>query len=319
MLASQSQKPSPWADLNLLFVVLIWGVNMPIMKYGLQHMDKFAFNAMRLFLSVLTLLAFYAWRRGPLLDQSSDAKPRIYQWVMLIVFSLATGFGYPVLFLLGIDNTSAGNTALIMSAIPIWTATLSFLFLGERLGKQAWIGLIVAVGGVLVVTFSKPASSSAASSLYGNVLISVAAFCWAAGSVVSKPILTRTSPITLTLFLTAVTLPLHFILHYLLDPNWWESLKQPWSDPLLLGALVFSGVGSTGIASSLWNLGIKQVGPSHASGFQNLVPLVALAASWILIGEVPFALQLVGGALIVVGLVVMRYKRTINANAETKE
>ena len=59
----------------------------------------------------------------------------------------------------------------------------------------------------------------------------------------------------------------------------------------------------------MWNVGVRQVGPSHAAGFQNLVPIIALITSWLLLGEVPLLLQILGGILIIAGLVVMRWQR----------
>ena len=86
-------------------------------------------------------------------------------------------------------------------------------------------------------------------------------------------------------------------------------LQKLMSDGWRLAALCYSGIFSTGLAIAMWNIGVKQVGPSHAAGFQNLVPLIALGSSWLLIGEIPVLQQLVGGALIIAGLITMRMSR----------
>lgn len=293
------------ADINLLLVVLLWGVNLPIMKFALGRVDKYAFNAMRLTLSVVALGLIVYLLKSPIIDRSEGARPARLQWLNIFLFAMLTAFGYQVLFLVGIDSTSAGNTALILSAIPMWIAVLSYFFLKERLSFGAWVGLTIAVTGVLVVTLSKSQLSSQNNTLGGNLLVSLAALCWAIGSVWSKPMMKNISPIALTFYSIALTLPLHF----LIVPNLVVEIGNAFSDPLLLTALVYSGVFSTGVASALWNVGVKQVGPSHAAGFQNLVPLIALAASWVLIGEIPFALQIAGGVLIIAGLVILRTRR----------
>ena len=293
------------AEINLLLVVLMWGVNLPIMKFALGRIDRFAFNAFRLTLSAIVLGVIVHWLKLSAFDRSANASPRRIQITQLVLFSMLTAFGYQVLFLLGIDLTSAGNTGVILSALPMWIAVLSFFILKERLGRGAWTGLSIAFTGVMIVTLYRTHSSTTESSLTGNVLITCAALCWAVGSVLSKPMMKNISPVALTYVSIAMTLPLHFMV----ADNLGIGFQKLMSDGWLLAALCYSGIFSTGLAIAMWNIGVKQVGPSHAAGFQNLVPLIALGSSWLLIGEIPVLQQLVGGALIIAGLITMRMSR----------
>lgn len=304
-----------WADLSLLVTVLLWGINLPVMKFALEHMDKFSFNAIRLTISTVALGIIVACLKAPVIDRSETAKPKGQQWMNVVLFSILTGFGYQILFLIGINSTSAGNTGLILSAIPMWTAVLAFFFLRERLSRGSWMGLAIAILGVLVVTLSKPTVESSTNTLSGNLLVSLAAFSWAAASVWSMPMMRNISPVALTFYSILFSLPLHYMMA-------WNGLAlgELMNNPKLTLAVLYSGVFSTGIASALWNYGLKIVGPSHAAGFQNLVPIIALASSWLLLGEVPFAMQLGGGIMIIAGLVVMRIakRRSNQARHETK-
>ena len=303
-------KQRTWlADANLFVVAVIWGVNMPIMKFALGRVDEYLFNAVRLTLSaaVLGVLVIAGKRRRQNQIQSTKSSnrheskdPRRY-WRDITIFAFLTGFGYQVLFLLGINETSAGNTALIMSAIPMWTAVLAMWWLKETLNRKAWIGLLVALAGVLTVTLAKP-GASATGSLHGNLLVSTAALAWAIGSVVSRPMMQWISPLRLAFYSVAMSVPLHF----LVAVHAWDQFHVFWNDPWLTAALVYSGTFSTGIAIAMWNLGVQQLGASHAAGYQNLVPLIALLASWLFISELPYPLQLFGGSLILSGLFVMR-------------
>ena len=278
---------------------------MPVMKFALGRMDEFLFNAVRLTMSAIVLGLFTWWQRAQVIDRTPFAKPIARQWLNIVAFALFTGFAYQVLFLLGIKSTSATNTAFIMSAIPVWIAVLAFFLLKERLGRVAWIGLAVALVGTVIVSLGKQQSGASVNSLTGNLLVSAAAFSWAIGSVISRPIMKNISPIALAFFAIAATVPLHllFARHAIAQTS------AVFSDPLLIAALCYSGVFSTGLAYAMWNYGVKAIGPGHAAGFQNLVPLIAMFAAWMMIGEIPFAMQLLGGALIICGLVVMRTKR----------
>ena len=165
-----------------------------------------------------------------------------------------------------------------------------------------WVGLALAMLGTLIVTLSKSDSSTAGASLLGNVLVSAAAFSWALGSVISRPMMKNITPISLAFWAMLVALPFHFMVGF----NHFGGFRDMLGKPLAVLALCYSGLFSTGLAYAMWNYGVKKIGPAQAGAFQNLVPLIALLASWILIAEVPFALQLVGGGLIIAGLMVMR-------------
>ncbi len=289
----------------MLAVAAIWGINMPIMKFALGRMDEYLFNFMRLALSTLVLAVCVLWMRPQFLASGPTAPPRSRQIGLIIIFSILTGFAYQVLFLLGINQTSAGNTALIMSAIPMWIAILSFFFLRERLPKAAWIGLSSAMIGTLVVTLSRIGPDYQGITLAGNLLVSAAAFSWAAGSVWSRPIMRSISPMALAFCGVAIALPGHLAVAW----NVLDELPEVFSDGWLVAALLYSGIFSTGLAYAMWNHGIQLLGASHAAVFQNLVPFFALIFSWLLIGEQPFLLQLVGGGLIIAGLMIMRQSR----------
>ena len=123
----------------MLSVAVIWGLNMPIMKFSLARVDPFLFNAMRLAISAVVLGLIVWWRGDPIVDWESKERSPRKQMFLIVLFAFLTGFAYQVLFLLGIDRTSAGNTALIMSALPMWTALLAMLLINEKLSRNAWI------------------------------------------------------------------------------------------------------------------------------------------------------------------------------------
>ena len=272
-------------------------------------MDPYLFNAIRLTFSALTLagcVVFVRIREKP----NRPMMPPRRHWASTGLYIMLGGFAYQFLFLLGINATSAGNTAVILSAIPMWTAVLAFLILGEKLKLGAWAGLLVAIGGVIVVTLGKPANadslSVSSSGFQGNLLISAAAFSWALLSVVSRKVMEAVSPLNLAFFCVALTLPLHYcVAGYTL-----KDAPAILNDPWLVAAILYSGVFSTGLAVAFWNYGVKQLGAAHASGFQNLVPLIALFSSWLLISEIPFFMQIVGGVLIIIGMLIIRRFRS---------
>lgn len=77
-------------------------------------------------------------------------------------------------------------------------------------------------------------------------------------------------------------------------------------DGRALGALLFSGGLAVVLMFVLWNQGIRRVGSSSTAVYYYLVPVVALIAGAVLLGEPITVVQLAGGALIIGGLVLVR-------------
>ncbi|WP_197442154.1 DMT family transporter [Thalassoglobus polymorphus] len=296
------RSPKLLPDLSLFGVALIWGINLPVMKVGLEHINVYAFNAIRLFISAGVLVAIaYRDRPWKVFQLPAKTKWNIFQYAVI-----ASGL-YQVLFLLGIAYASSANAALIMSTVPMWTALLALVFLKERLSRLAWGGLFIALAGTLIVTGQNGISGDSDDSL-GNLIMLVAALVWATGTVKSRQLLGEVSPLTLSAVSSVSMLPLHFVIAapYLAGEMTGLTNPQVWVP------VIYSGVFSTGVALVMWNYGVREAGAAHAAIYQNLVPVIAMTSAFIVRGESVTSVQIVGGVLIIGGLVVMRKARARN-------
>ncbi len=292
-----------WADFNLFAVAIIWGINAPVMKYGVSQIDPYVFNVIRLSISCIALW-FCLWLVDKKKPEKTDQKPRHLLW-WIVGFAMLSGAVYQITFLTGIFRTTAGNTALIMSSCPMWTAILAVATTKDQLSRVAWLGLTMTLIGTILVISQRGGFTASAATFAGNLIILGAALCWSLAAVVSKPLLNYVSAIRLAFYSIVFTLPIHWLLAFPnLDTDFAKSF-EPWT----FASILSSGFFSTGIAYAMWNYGVKIVGAPHAAIYQNVIPLVALASAWFMINEVPVALQIWGGAMIIAGLVVMRRSR----------
>ena len=293
-----------WADFNLFSVAVLWGINAPIMKYGISQIDPFVFNGFRLSVSAVALYFCMLFESRRNRDKPAvERHPHLVWWV--IGFGFLSGAIYQITFLTGIFRTTAGNTALIMSSCPMWTAGLAVMATSERLSRAAWLGLTLTLAGTLLVIAQQGEFSASGANLVGNLIVLVAALAWAISSVVSKPLLNHISAIRLAFFSIIVTLPLHWLLAVPKLQSDFAAAFEPWT----IASILFSGVFSTGVAYAMWNYGVQKLGAPHAAIYQNVIPLVAVISAWWMIGETPLSFQILGGALIIGGLVLMRRGR----------
>ena len=300
-MSPESRSSLPY-DAALLIVVLIWGLNFPIIKVPLEVMHPFTVNLFRFVVStgVLGMLwAVEARRTSRPFFSAVAERP----W-SIIGLGMIGHVGYQVLFILGVSQTGAGNAALIIASSPIWTALIGHVLGIDRLRARQWVGFMLSFLGVIVVVLAGNGALVFSNATFlGNVLMLFGAFFWALYTVLSRPILTRgTPPIGLTFFGVLAAMPILGGLGvFTLPETVWSAV-----DGRIWLALLFSGGLSTGVAYALWNIAVRRVGPSQTAAFTNLVPFVALVAAYVLLGESITFIQVGGGALIIGGLVVLR-------------
>ncbi len=268
-------------------------------------MDVWVFNAARLVFATAAL-GLCAWLESQWNKSQGNPKPTTpYSRTRVLLFSLTAGLLYQWVFVLGIFRTTAGNTALLLATMPMWTAVISYLFIHERLSRITWIGLGMTFVGAVIVTTQKGNIDFSSQFFVGNLLMLSAAMTWAAGTVLSRSLLSVVSPLKLAFWSSLLTTPVHLLLAFSRGTAAWE----PVLEPKIFGAVLYSGVLSTGLAYASWHVGVRQLGGSHASVYQNIVTLVAVGGSWIFLHEQPQWVQLLGGVCMLLGMYWMRRGR----------
>lgn len=292
------------SEAQLLFVVSVWGTNFVVIKLVLEVMHPHVMNVFRILAAGLFL--GYAHHRRQKSHGEHFFAPLKQFPIDLIRISLIGWVLYQIVFIIGLNLTTAGSAAIIMASLPLWTALLSAMLLKERLNLIMWIGLGICIAGTFAVVLSGDQEISLGSEfLLGNVLMLVAALLWAANTVYTKALVHQVSPIGITMIALMISIPFLVVVSI---PYWhtmdWEKMTL-----LVWVAILFSGGLSTGIAIVLWNSSVKLMGASHTAAFQNLVPLIALITAFLVLDESIMMAQIVGGTLTIGGLVIMRRGR----------
>lgn len=285
------------ARLAPLVVAAIWGLNLVIMKAAfVAGLHPFAFNAARLFLSALVLALLLRalpreHRVGPL------------PWGRIFAIGVCGSLVNQCVSVAGVALTTAGNAALLGATSPVWTALLAAVFGIERVRGRTWGAIAITVVGSAVIVLASHGVDLRSTYLLGNALVLAAAFLWALTTTLSTPLVGTVLPTRLALWSTVLMLPFHSVLLVIFAPEDWNLGTAQW------GRIAYAGILSTGVAYVLWNRTIKDVGPSLAAVYANLVPVFALAASALLLDEAITSTQLAGGALIVIGVLLARRRR----------
>lgn len=287
-----------YVDFLLMTTVLVWGLNFPLMKLMYRHFHPIVFNAIRFPIASITMLLLLKVRGDKLYVDNRDRRS---------VFSLGliANTLYPFLFVLGLDRTTSGNAALLMALTPVFAFLIGVAMKRERFSSGILTGIVLSMSGAAAIVIFGNSELSLTSAWIGDLLMISSAVCWGWQSAWSTRLLPKYGPIRLTVFMmvagTAIMVPLS--IPWLLQQNWSQIPYTAW-----LG-LAYSAWLSITYGYFMWAYALNAIGVAHTSVFNNLTPVVALLAGWLLLAEQPSIWQLTGVVLVLVGVFMVRSRK----------
>jgi drug/metabolite transporter (DMT)-like permease len=292
-------------DVLLLCMALIWGFNFIVVKFATGVFAPLAFNSARILLAVIVLWVIVLVRGVPALTRRDVIG-------MLLLGTIGNGL-YQILWVEGLARTRASDAALLVAASPVVIELLGWARGQERVGIKGLIGIALSMLGMAFVVFGASAGATHEASLLGDGLILGSVLCWAFYSVGLRPYADRIDGITLSaVTMTGGVVPMLICAAPSIVATKWGAVP-----PSGWAAVGYSGIFALVLAYLFWYRGISVLGPTRASMYSNLQPLVAMAAAWLLLSEVPHASQLLGGLCIIAGLLMTRLpSRTPTAVSE---
>lgn len=279
------------AHAALLLMVIIWGVNFPIAKSALSELSPLSFNALRYPLAAVVVLIAMQIRGGFRWPVAGDR-------MRVVMLAILGNVCYQLFFIFGLNNTRAGTASLLLAATPILTALLSAALGHERITTRAWFGVGATFAGIALVVMYGEAETNGTASLLGDALMLGASCSWALYTVGSRDLIARYGAVQFTawtLWIGATGLTLIGI------PDVLRTDLRGISAGAWFG-VVYAGALSIGLAYLIWYHGVSQIGNTRTATYANLVPVVALTAAWLQLGEVPLPGQIFGAAVIIAGI-----------------
>ena len=122
-------------------------------------------------------------------------------WVLLAAQAIAGSVGYTTLLIAGLQRTSAVDGGVILGTLPLVTAAIAILLLGERPGKAMLAAIAAAGFGVWLMT-RHGADASGAPSWIGNALILGAVLCEGLFILLNKRLRVPVPPLALSTVMT---------------------------------------------------------------------------------------------------------------------
>lgn len=293
-------------DLLLLMTIGLWAINFTVVKTIISgDLPPIAFTALRFTLATIGMLL--------VMRSFRDEQPLTRRDVLKMAGLGLLGNGiYQVMFIIGIDNTSLTNSALILASSPIFVAIFGALFKIERLNVLAWLGIVLSFAGIALVIFGNaPAADEAGkSNLLGDVLTLGAAIAWGAYTILVAPVVQHHSPIRVSaISIMFGTIPLVLLATpTFLTLDWSKVGLNSW-----LG-VIYSGGLAIALGYVLWNRGVRHIGSARTAVYSNLIPVLAAVIAFFVRGDALTIYHLIGAVVILAGIALTRMGRSHVAN-----
>ncbi len=200
-----------------------------------------------------------------------------------------------------IDISTVSRASIMLYTMPVWLALIGhFVLPGERLTRQSSLGLVLAMGGVVMALLDR---SGAGVSLLGDALGLFAAICWAGIALtVRLTPLAQEKPEVQLLWQLAISAPVLLIVAFLMG----DTIRDV--QPIHLWGMGFQIMCIASFGFLWWFWLLKRYPASGVASFSFLSPVLAVFFGWLILGETITAGVWAALVLVALGLVLINRK-----------
>ncbi len=290
--SAMSHRTPVAAALSLSAAMALTGANVAFGKAIAAEIPVYLFVLFRFVVASAVLALMVRGEGGPRLGDMTGAQRRD-----LLLMALLGMIGFTVFMFEGLKRTAAADAGIITASLPAVVALLSVAFAGDRLSRVQMAAVALAVAGLLLIQVTGAAAGG--STPIGNVLIAGAVLCEASFVLLGKRLAPPFQPLRLSLGANLVALAMAGPLAIPQAAAFDVSTVRPgmW----LLGT--WYALSASVICLWLWYRGLPYVETWLAGLATAAIPVAALVASALFLGEAIGVWRLLGAALVIGAIV----------------
>jgi drug/metabolite transporter (DMT)-like permease len=205
----------------------------------------------------------------------------------------------------------AGTASMLVNVGPILIAILGGLFLSEGFPPRLFAGSAVAFVGAAVIGLATSTAATSTDPTPGIVLCLLAAAAYAVGVVLQKPAVGDTPALTVTWLACVVGA----VVLVPFAPALVDEARS--AAPESVAWMLYLGAFPTALAFTTWAFALSRTTAGRLGSTTYLVPAIAIVLGWIILGEAPPAVAILGGVIAIGGVVIARSRPARPAAATT--
>ncbi|HAP44611.1 MAG: hypothetical protein A2087_13020 [Spirochaetes bacterium GWD1_61_31] len=275
----------------------IWGLSFLSIKTAVAVIPPMSLGLVRFIIASLVLFLLLAARRK---------LPRLARRDLPLM--VLSGFIGVTLYFMGENNgvaiLTASESSIIIGTIPVLTVLADRIFMGTRLGRTQYLGALLSAVGVSVIVVESLKLSSRPE---GYLFMALAAVSWVLYAFLTRALAGRYGNLELT-FWHSLFGAIGFVPFAFFEKTDWSLVGGN-----VILQVLYLGIFCSALGYFFYITCLSALGASVASVFINLIPVVSVAASFVVLKERLSLLQLAGGLVAVAGVYIAN--RVIPAKA----
>lgn len=276
--------------LAALLTIIIWGTTFISTKILLVDFQPVEILFFRFVMGFFVLLVI-----SPKRLKTANHKEEL-------TFAVAGLCGICLYYLLeniALTYTLASNVGVIISVAPFFTAILAHFFMKseEKLRVQFFVGFIVAMVGIVLISFN---GQKLELNPIGDLLAVIAAFVWAFYSILTRKINSFDYPVILTTrrtFFYGILFMIPTLFFFDFQPG-----LSRFTDLTYLFNILYLGLGASALCFVTWNFAVKKLGAVKTSVYIYMVPVITVVTSVLILHEQLTVLAGIGTIFTLIGL-----------------
>jgi drug/metabolite transporter (DMT)-like permease len=293
-----------YAWLAVLTITVLWASSLILAKIVFVELTPITFVALRYTLACPILIPVVLFTKQ---RQESSKNPREY-WKLIVAAGLAGPFLSQVMQYIALNMTTASDAVLLLNFTPVFAVITAAALLDERITAAKLLGLCMATfGAIMIVLNPAPVDPIISPTrLIGDVILIASTFFFAINGVIGKVAVKSVDSVSVTFYSTLAAVP--FL---------WLSVAIFEDLPVLLTLsiqawliVLWVGVVNTAFAFILYYESMKYIEASRVQIALNLIGVWGVLMSIPILGETISFLQVLGGAVTIIGVIMVQRERS---------
>ncbi|WP_346846517.1 MULTISPECIES: DMT family transporter [unclassified Clostridium] len=287
------------ANILLLLTAAIWGLAFVAQKVGAEHVGAFTYNGIRFALgsiSLIPLILFLNKKKGENEKTKNNDRDSLKLTVKAGIIAGCALFIATSLQQMGVMGTTAGKAGFITGLYMVIVPILG-LFLKQKVNKSTWLGIVIAIIGLYLLSINEDFSIS-----NGDLLVLIGSVGWAVHILLIDNFTKKIDPLKLSSVQFATCSILSLVMAII-----FEDINMVGISGAMV-SILYGGLLSVGVAYTLQVVAQKNAKPSHAAILLSMESVFGALGGAMFLGERIGARGLVGCILIFIAIIISQLK-----------
>ncbi|MDO4987641.1 MAG: DMT family transporter [Synergistes sp.] len=275
-----------------LITVILWGITFAAIKIAVRETTPLMVMTFRFVLGAI-FIGIYGKMRGEV------RMPTKKEAMVLALIGFMAFYFHMGIQTIALKTAGSATSNLQIAASPAAATVLAVIFLKEKITAKSIIGIVISsIGLVVTLLFGTKGAQGISSYTFGDFLMTISIFNWAAYNVISRYFLkdNKFTPVFSLfwelVFASFLCLPTMLVLNQ--DLTHLVTLSaSAWLAILYLAFI------STFVCYALWLMTIQKLTVAEIMVFQFIQPLVGIFAGYFMVGE-RFTIWLAVGTVLII-------------------